>query len=132
MPENPLSLTVLKETFSLCRLDSRCPIPEWVIHSHWFSVTRTPDELSIACPGQFVPAEVDCEKDWKCIQVVGPLGFSLVGILSSLITPLADVNVSIFNISTFETDYIFVKEKDLEVALQTLSHLGHWISRAEG
>jgi len=129
MPENQLSLTVLRETFSLCRLDAGDAIPDWAIKSRWFSVTRTPDELSIACPVGDVPPEVVCEKDWKCIQVVGPLGFSLIGILASLVTPLAQANVSIFNISTFETDYIFVKEKDLEISIQTLSHLGHWVSR---
>lgn len=129
MPENPLTLNVLRETFSLCRLDANSPIPDWAIHSRWFSVTRTPDELSITCPAEEVPPSIDCEKDWKCIQVAGPLGFTQVGILASLASPLADVNVTIFSISTYDTDYIFVKEKDLEVSIQTLSHLGHWISR---
>ena len=130
MPENQLTLTVLKETFSLCRLRANDAIPPWAVECRWFSITRTPDELSIACPSSVVPDNIRCEKDWKCIQVAGPLGFSLVGILASLVTPLAEANVSIFNISTFDTDYIFVKEKDLEVSIQTLSHLGHWVSRA--
>jgi hypothetical protein len=130
MPEAQLSLSVLKDTFSLCRLAPDDPIPAWVEKCRWFSVTRTPDELSIACPSNVIPENTLCEKDWKCIQVEGPLGFSLVGILAALITPLAEANVSIFNISTFDTDYIFVKEKDLEVSIQTLSRLGHYVSRA--
>lgn len=130
MPENPLSLVVMKDTFSLCRLPPETAIPAWAVQSKWHSLTRTHDELSIACPSACVPEGVICEKDWRCIQVGGPLGFTLVGILASLVTPLAAVNVSIFSISTFDTDYIFVKSRDLELAIQTLSREGHWISRA--
>lgn len=130
MPDNPLSLIVLKEKFSLCRLPPESSIPPWLQHSNWYSATRTPDELSIACPTALVPEGVQCEKDWRCIQVAGPLGLTLVGILASLVTPLAQVNISVFSISTFDTDYIFVKSRDLELSIQTLAREGHWISRA--
>jgi hypothetical protein len=130
MPELHLTLTVLKDVFAVCRLDPAANIPEWVRHGELTSITRTPTELSIVCSQSLAPANIVCERDWKCMQIAGPLGFTQVGILSSMLAPLANGNISIFSISSYETDYILVKEKDLESAIAILSHEGHWISRS--
>jgi len=126
-----LTLSVMKGSLAVSRLDRHAGIPEWALTGAFVSLTRTADELSIVCPQELVPEGTVCEKEWKGLQVAGPLGFTLVGILSSLVTPLATSNISIFAISTYETDYILVKEKDLEMAIATLSKEGHWISRQE-
>jgi hypothetical protein len=129
--EIKLTLSVMKGSLAVCRLDRLSEIPQWALSSAFVSITRTLDELSIVCPQEHVPEGTLCEKEWKALQVAGPLGFTLVGILASLITPLALSNVSIFAISTYDTDYLLVKERDLEMAIATLSKEGHWISRLE-
>ena len=72
-----------------------------------------------------VPAEVQSEKDWICLKLLGPFPFQLTGILASFLDPLAEANIPIFAVSTFETDYILVKEDDKERALETLLEAGH-------
>jgi hypothetical protein len=109
-------------TFGICRLDKDAPIPEWA-HIGFSSITRTPDELSIVCKEEIVPERVICERGWHCLQVMGPLDFALTGILASLAAPLAEAGISIFAISTYDTDYFLVKE--LNRAIAVLSDAGH-------
>ena len=118
-----LTLSVLPDTLAVCRLDASAPIPGWA--SSFFSITRTRDELSIVCPQRNVPAEIQCERDWRGLCVAGPLDFALTGILAALAAPLADAGISIFAISTFDTDYMLVKEANLERAVTSLSQAGH-------
>lgn len=129
MPELRLTLTVLKETFAVCQLHTGDALPAWALEADFFSITRTPAELSVVIPQRFIKGSFPCERDWRCMEVAGPLGFTEVGILAALITPLARANVSIFAISSYNTDYILVKEKDLETAVSVLSHQGHYVSR---
>ena len=89
------------------------------------SVTRTSRELSIICDAKEVPEEVQAERGWRCLRVAGTLEFHLTGILASLASPLAEAGISIFALSTFDTDYLLVKEDALEPALQTLEVEGH-------
>ena len=72
-----------------------------------------------------VPANVKVEPKWRCLKVKGPLDFALTGILASLANPLARAGISIFAVSTFDTDYLLVKEGDLERAAEALSIAGH-------
>ncbi len=88
-------------------------------------MTYTTDELSIVCPGSSVPADVRCEKGWVAIKVRGPLDFSLTGILAALASPLAADGIPIFALSTFDTDYVLVKEQDLLRAKKALERAGH-------
>jgi len=64
---------------------------------------------------------IKCEKDWRILRVEGPLDFSLIGILSSISTTLANKGISIFAISTYDTDYILVKDKKVDMAIDALS-----------
>jgi len=87
---------------------------------NFLSITKTDDELSIVCEEENIPVSVKCERNWCILKVLGPLDFSLIGILSSISTTLAKQKVSIFAISTYDTDYILVKEASLDVAIKAL------------
>lgn len=121
------ALDVMAETFAVCRLDADEPLPDWVRGQFW-SVTRTPNELSIVCLESSVPDSVKRECQWRCLHVVGPLEFSTVGIVASLTGTLAAANVSVFVISTFDTDCILVKAFDLAVAVASLRSDGHTVN----
>ncbi len=127
MREAKLKISVLSEVFMVCRLDKDAEVSDWVWADEFVSITKTPEELSIVCRQCNVPKNVKCEKGWRCLKVNGPLDFSCVGILASLSVPLAKAGVSIFAVSTYDTDYLLVKEKDLERAICVLSHEGHRI-----
>ncbi len=115
-----MQLRLLPETFAICRLGSEQEIPGWALrHKNFLSITYTADELSLVCSQTAVPASVHCERDWKAFQVIGPLDFSLTGILAALTTPLASGRIPLFAISTFDTDYILVKTHHVEKAVQT-------------
>jgi len=122
-----LTLSILQGTFAICRLDKGARIPDWALIGSFFSITRTPDELSIVCPQINVPEGTKCDKGWRCLKVEGPLDFTLTGILASLAMPLARASISIFAVSSYDTDYLMVKEKDAKRAVLVLSQEGHQI-----
>ncbi|MCX7778918.1 MAG: ACT domain-containing protein [Patescibacteria group bacterium] len=108
------TLFLLPEKLGICHFDKNHSIPDWAIESEFFSINKTPDELSILCSENKIPGGVLAEKNWRVFQVKGPLGFSLTGIVSFLSTILAKAGISILYVSTYETDYIFVQEEKLE------------------
>jgi len=120
MNPKKLTLSILPEKLGICHLDKKSPIPDWAKEISFCSITRTPDELSIILPQDKIPGGVLTEKDWRAFKVEGPLGFVLTGIVSSLSGPLAEAKISIFYISTYETDYLMVKEENLEGAKKIL------------
>ena len=130
-PDLP-QMTLLTTGFVVCRLEGNEAIPDWADNSKFCSITRTEDELSIVCPQENIPKDIPetviCEKDLKCLKVEGPLDFSLIGILANISTALAKVKISIFVVSTYNTDYILVKEENIEGAVKTLSDEGYIIS----
>jgi hypothetical protein len=119
-----LSLKVLDGVFAICRQAPEEAVPAWAVGC-FTSVTRTDEELSIVCPAEEVPAGVKSERGWRCLKVAGPLDFSLTGVLSSLAAPLAEAGVSIFAVSTFDTDYLLVPESRLKEAIAALKKAGH-------
>lgn len=121
MSEKILTMKLLKERFGVCRLNKKSEIPEWVQNGDFYSITKTMDELSIVCLQDSIPNNVKCEKDWRVLKVEGPLEFSLIGILSSISAILACKKISIFAISTYDTDYILIKDKDIDNAINALS-----------
>jgi uncharacterized protein len=117
-----MSLTVLPERLAVCSVDKDQPIPMWALESgNFYSITRTRDELSIVSYEGVVPVEVEAEKGWVAIKVDGPLEFNLIGIISAITTVLAENKISVFAISTYDTDYILVKEEDIKTAKTVLS-----------
>lgn len=118
-------LQELPGTYSVCRLGPDAPAP-----SRFFSVTRTAEELSVVCHKEDIPAGARADHGWRCFRVAGTLDFSLTGVLASLAAPLAEAGVSLFALSTFDTDYILVK--DLPSARAALERLGHrFLSQGE-
>jgi hypothetical protein len=122
-----LELSILPQSFAVCRLDAGDVIPDWLEEIDFWSITRTSEELSIVLPAARVPASWKSEKGWRCMKVLGPLDFSLTGILVSLASPLAEAGISIFAISTYDTDYVLVRGHDLEETKNVLSDAGHVI-----
>jgi hypothetical protein len=122
---DPLRLVPLEGTFAVCRLAPDAPVPAWAVGGPFVSVTRTGEELSVVCRREAVPDGVRCERGWRSLRVAGQLDFSLVGGLSSLLGPLADAGVSVFVVSTFDTDYLLVKASDFERAVDVLRRAGH-------
>jgi uncharacterized protein len=121
----PLELSVLPETYAISRLDASAPEPGWAQSGQIRSVTRTAQELSIVCLQDAVPGGVVSEGGWRVLKVKGPLDFSLTGILASLAAPLAQARVSLFALSTHDTDYVLVKSEALQGAIAALTAAGH-------
>lgn len=124
---NSLSLRVLPERLAVCRLASDAPLPAPGTCTCFWSVTRTEEELSVVLPEDMAPSNCQVEAGWRCLKVIGPLDLSLTGILASLATSLAEAGIPIFAISTYDTDYILVKEENLERAAQALQKGGHTV-----
>lgn len=120
-----LELSVLAQRLSVCRLGSQESIPEWATGGEFFNVVRTKDELSIVCGEEQVPPGIQQQTDWRAFKVEGPLDFALTGILAGLSAVLARAEVSIFAISTFDTDYILVPERTLATAVAALRNAGY-------
>ena len=122
-----LTLKILPNRLAVCRLNADSPLPDWIDESDFSSVTRTEAELTIVCDQELVASGTTSETGWRCIKVEGPLDFSEIGIVLSLTQPLAESGVAVFLISTFDTDYLMVKEKDLANAIDALSAQGHQV-----
>ena len=123
-----LPIEVIPDTLAICRLPPDVALPAWVSSPGPFlTVSRTPDELSITIGQQTVPAGVRCERDYRAVRVQGPIAPNLVGILLSIAEPLAQAGLSIFAISTYDTDYVLVKARDFAAALAALRGAGHEI-----
>lgn len=122
----PMRLTVIKADLAVCRLEASSRVPAWVDDaSDFVSMTRTAEELSIVCAWDAVPAGVSMEGPWRAIKVQGPLVMTLIGVVAALADPLADAGISIFAISTYDTDYILVHEPDFDAAIDALIAAGH-------
>ena len=113
---------------AVCRFDSTAEIPNWIEPSDFYSVTRTDQELTIVCAEAFVAKGATSDTGWRCFKVEGPFDFSEIGIIFSLTQPLAQNKVSVFVISTFDTDYFMVKEQGLAKAVDVLKAAGHEIN----
>jgi hypothetical protein len=122
-----LTLIILRETFAICRLEKDAPIPDWAFQGALFSMTQTKEELSIVCPQINIPKGIVCSQGWSCLKVKGPLDLSSIGIISLIAKTLEKERISLFSISTYDTDYLLVKERDLEKAILALTEAGQRI-----
>jgi hypothetical protein len=121
---------VLGEQLAVCRLPFEASVPAWVLEGGFFCVMRTRDELSIvcredACTADRVPDGAPVERGWVALKLEGPFPFSMTGVLASFVQPLADAEIPIFAISTFDTDYVLIKRQDLERAVAALGAAKH-------
>lgn len=120
-----LVLEVLPDRLTICRLAPDTPLEQLGRPVGFWSVTRTDDELSVIVTSDEVPADCPAESGWRCLAVEGPLPFAMTGVLSGLTVPLADAGISVFAISTFNTDYLLVREQALARAVAALRNRGH-------
>jgi hypothetical protein len=123
-------LTVLAGSFAIVRLAGDSPLPPWATDAEFFSVTRTSDELSIVCPTGRVPGGIKAETGCRVLKVMGPFALSEIGVLAALSVPLAAAKVSLFAISTFDTDYLLVSEEQLDAAIAALQGAGHRVKQS--
>ena len=121
------TLAVLPGAFAICRVDPNAGVPDWM-SGQVVSITRTAEELSIVCSQDSVPEDVRSDPDWCCLKVAGPLDLSMVGVIASLSGSLVAAGISVFVVSTFDTDYLLVKQTDLEVTVESLTAAGHVFS----
>jgi len=115
------TLSILPEKLGICHLAEKSDIPEWAKDTSFCSITRTKTELSIVCPQEEIPGGVLIEKDWRAFKLEGDLGIESVGVIAALSQPLAEAGISIFNISTFETNYVLVEDKNLAKSILVLN-----------
>ena len=117
-----LHLTALPGKFCVVRQDKDAALPDWFsLKSPLACACRTADELSLLSPQQDVPAAVPGERNLRAFKVAGPLEFTQTGILAAIAAPLAEAEIPIFAISTFETDYFLVPAARFEQAAELLS-----------
>ena len=120
-----LVLSVLSETFTIHKLSPNVSIPEEILKTNYYSVSKRENELSVVWSEVIEVQNLQNSKGWKCIKVKGPLDFKLTGILAGISDILAQTNISIFAISTFDTDYILVRTYDLSAATTKLRQAGY-------
>ena len=132
MTDRCLELVILDDRLAICRLDGDGGVPSWAISGGFFSVTRTADELSVVCPESGVPEGVRAERGWIAFRVSGAMDLSVVGVLASLTAPLAGAGVGLFAVSTYDTDYLLVRDCDLGRAIDALRANGHVVRGGTG
>jgi hypothetical protein len=120
-----LTLDLLPQSMAIARLGPHDDVPAWALAGALVSVTRTTTELSIVCETALVPADVQAVRDCRCLRVIGPLSVAETGVLASLADPLARARISIFALSTYDTDYLLVPGPALEGARACLIKAGH-------
>jgi hypothetical protein len=127
MTSRKLSLKILPDRMAVCRFEPSAPLPDWIDKPGFYSITRTAEELSVVCSQERVPLEAESETGWRCFQLSGSFDFSEIGIIFSLTQPLAENGVSVFVISTFDTDYLMVKAEYFTKAIDVLTAQGHQV-----
>jgi hypothetical protein len=125
-----MNLTILPDSLAICRLSPEEDVPEWALIGEFVSITHTGDELSIVCAEQSVPPDVKADREWRALKVEGPLDLALTGVLASLANPLAEAQINLFAVSTFDTDYLLIKGYNLAHACEVLRQAGHSVVEA--
>ena len=129
MRERKLQLSLLDEVYGICIFPNNAPVPEWAVTASLYSITRTKKELTIVCPQSVIPSDCEYDSNWRCFRIDGSFDLNQVGVISSLAAPLAQAGVSIFVVSSYDTDYFLVTGEKVEKAIAVLSDNGHLIVR---
>lgn len=119
------NLELLPEKFDIHKIHQDSSIPPEIYESSFYNVCRTPDELSIVCNSEIRINSIECDSDWSCIKVTGTLDFSLIGIIAKISEILKSAAISIFVVSTYNTDYILVKTEKINDAVLSLKSAGY-------
>jgi uncharacterized protein len=100
-------------------------VPSWASKGEFTSISRSADELSIVCPAENLPHDVEAKLHWICLKLEGPFAFSLTGVLLAFIEPLSSKGIPIFAVSTYDTDYVLIQEEWAGAAQDALRQAGH-------
>lgn len=122
------SISFLKLRLAICSLPPDAEIPIWADRGDLISLIRTSHELTVICEEDRIPLEIVKDSGWRAFYIDAALDFDLVGVLLSVINPLAEAGISIFALSTYETDYILVRDEYTEIAKQVLKKAGFRIN----
>jgi len=129
MKQRQLQLSLLKDKYGICTLPNNAPIPDWALTQSLASITRTEKELTIVCRREILPSQYQSDLNWRCFKIDGSFDLNQIGVISSISSPLADAGISIYVISTYDTDYFLIQEQDLEKTISVLSSSGHAIKK---
>jgi len=121
------SLRIHRERFAICQLAPDSPPPWTELGDGFWAVAHSEGELSLVLPEASVRPGWRAETGWRCVEVAGPLDLEMTGVLAALSAPLAEARIPLFVLSTYDTDYILVREQDIEAAAATLTACGHCI-----
>ncbi len=125
-----LTIIIYQKMYAVCRLEPEAAVPAWANGGRFLSITRTANELSIVCEEEMVPNDAHVERNRRLMQIEGTLAFTLTGVLASVALPLAKAELSIFAISTYDTDYLLIADEDLQKAAEMLEAAGHTIRQS--
>jgi hypothetical protein len=125
------TLTVLPLRLAVCALPADAAVPAWATAGAFFSVTRTPDELSVICPEEDAPAGPSVDVGWACLRVEGPFAFTVTGVLAALTAALAAAEAPCLALATYQTDYLLVKQSRLAAAVDALRAADHIVRTAQ-
>ena len=125
MDSTKIVLSILEETYIIHKLDQSTNLPEGLTECEFYSLSNSREELSLVCPEQILIQSENSSPNWKCLKVAGPLDLKLTGILAGLSDTLEKAKISIFAISTFETDYLLIQKQVLETAKSALKSAGY-------
>ena len=122
---NDMELKSLSYELTVCKV---ADISEIDFGKEFYFIGKTDEEISLVCETKDTPAKtIEREDGWKCFRIEGVLEFSLVGILSKISGILAESNIGIFAVSTYNTDYILVKSENYEAAMNSLKAAGYTV-----
>jgi hypothetical protein len=116
-----MELILLPDSLAICCLPKDAPIPQWALAGEFFAVCRNEEELSVVCPDGHPPEQIKADSGWRALKAQGPLPLTEIGVIAALSTPLSEAGISVFVISTFNTDYLLIKEAQLSKAIRILS-----------
>ncbi len=120
-----MDIFVLPGRYSICQMPADARMPTQLLDAAFCSITRTREELSLVISESIDIGNFPAERNVKIIQIAGPLEMNMIGVLAGLSAVLAEARIPIFAISTFNTDYILVREEHLTQALRALSEGGY-------
>ena len=125
MYSTKIVLSILEETYIIHKLEQSTKLPEGLTDCEFYSLSNSQEELSLVCPEQILIQSENSSPNWKCLKVGGPLDLKLTGVLAGLSDTQAKAKISIFAISTFETDYLLIHKQVLETAKSALISQGY-------
>ena len=124
-----MNFEVLESNYAIYRFGNASVLPDWIYSSRFYSITKTKDEISVvAAQNAFISSDIVCNKNWRIIKIEGPLDFSLVGIIADISAIFKRKKISVFTLSTYDTDYFLIKQKDLDVGIQALIENNHKVA----